>query len=149
VNENEFQESVRCMVIVDSSVWIDYLNDKENGQTVWLENSIGQQEIGLTSLILCEVLQGIRYDRHFRETRRELLTFAVFEEVEINLAITAAQNFRTLQRGGVTVRKVIDCIIATFCIQEGHQLLHRDKDFDPFEKHLGLSVVHPPGVDPN
>jgi hypothetical protein len=137
------------MVIVDSSVWIDYLNDKVNGQTVWLENTIGRQQIGLTSLILCEVLQGIRYDRHFRETRRELLTFPVFEGVGANLAISAAQNFRTLQRSGVTVRKMVDCIIATFCIEEGHQLLHLDRDFEPFEKHLGLHVIHPPSIASN
>lgn len=125
------------------------MNDKVTGQTVWLENSIGQREIGLTSLILCEVLQGIRHDRRFRETREQLLTFSVFEEVGINLAIAAAQNFRMLQRRGNTVRKMVDCIIATFCIQESHQLLHHDSDFEPFEKHLGLRVVHPPAVVKN
>ncbi|MGP8253437.1 MAG: PIN domain nuclease [Terracidiphilus sp.] len=137
------------MVIVDSSVWIDYLNDKVNGQTVWLENSIGQQDIGLTSLILCEVLQGVRYDRRFRETRQQLLTFPVFEGLGVNLAISAAQNFRVLQHRGVTVRKTVDCIIATFCIDEGHHLLHRDSDFDPFERHLALRVIHPPAIAPN
>ena len=140
---------MRCMVIVDSSVWIDYLNDKVNGQTVWLENSVGQREIGLTSVILCEVLQGIRYDRRFRDARRELLNFPVYEGMSANLAIAAAQNFRLLQRSGVTVRKTIDCIIATFCIEEGHLLLHHDSDFGPFEKHLGLRVVHPPAIAPN
>ncbi len=137
------------MVIVDSSVWIDYLNDKMNGQTAWLDNSIGQCEIGLTSLILCEVLQGIRYDRRFRETREQLLTFSVFEAVGASLAIAAAQNFRILRRRGATVRKMVDCVIATFCIQEGHQLLHHDSDFEPFEKHLGLRVVHPQAIAPN
>lgn len=137
------------MVIVDSSVWIDYLNDRINGQTTWLENSIGQHEIGLTSLILCEVLQGIRYDRHFRETHKELMSLSVFEGITTNFATAAAQNFRLLQRRGITVRKMIDCIIATFCIEEGHQLLHHDSDFDPFEKHLGLRVVHPPVTTTN
>lgn len=137
------------MVIVDSSVWIDYLNDKVNSQTTWLESSIGQQEIGLTSLILCEVLQGIRYDRRFRETHEELKAFSVFEGVSTNLAIAAAQNLRFLQRRSVTVRRMIDCIIATFCIEEGHQLLHHDSHFEPFEKHLGLSVVHSPANAPN
>ncbi len=132
------------MVIVDFSVWIDYLNDKVNIQTTWLENSLGQQEIGLTSLNLCEILQGIRHDRRFQELREELMSFPVFEEITANLAVASAQNFRLLQRQGITVRKTIDCIIATFCIQEGHQLLHHDTDFEPFEKHLGLRVVHPP-----
>ena len=137
------------MVIVDSSVWIDYLNDKLSSHTTWLENAIGQQEIGMTSLILCEVLQGIRHDRQFRETREQLLTLSVFEGLRADLSIAAAQNFRLLQRRGVTIRKTIDCIIATFCIAEGHQLLHHDSDFEPFEKHLGLRVIHPPAISPN
>ncbi|HEX4758891.1 MAG TPA: PIN domain nuclease [Terracidiphilus sp.] len=134
------------MVIVDSSVWIDYLNDKVNIQTDWLETSLGQQEIGLTSLILCEVLQGIRNDRRFDETREELLAFSVFEGITANLAVASAQNFRLLRRLGITVRKTVDCIIATFCIEEGHQLLHHDSDFEPFEHHLGLRVLHPPAL---
>jgi hypothetical protein len=134
------------MVIVDSSVWIDYLNDKLNSHTTWLESAIGQREIGLTSLILCEVLQGIRHDRRFRETREQLLTLPVFEGLRTDLAVASAQNFRFLQRRGITVRKSIDCVIATFCIATGHELLHHDSDFEPFEKHLGLRVVHPPVV---
>jgi predicted nucleic acid-binding protein len=137
------------MVIVDSSVWIDYLNDRVNGQTAWLESSIGHGEIGLTNLILCEVLQGIRHDRQFIETREELMAFSVFDGITANLAVAAAQNFRTLQRLGFTVRKTIDCLIATLCIEEGHQLLHHDSDFDPFEVYLGLRVVHPPAVPLN
>jgi predicted nucleic acid-binding protein len=137
------------VVIVDSSVWIDYLNDRLDSNTTWLENAIGQQEIGLTSLILCEVLQGIRHDRSFRETLRQLMTLTVFDVPGVELAVTAAQNFRLLQRRGVTIRKTIDCVIATFCIEEGHQLLHRDSDFDHFEQHLGLRVVHPPALPTN
>ena len=132
------------MVIVDSSVWIDYLNGNANIQTEWLESSLGEQEIGLTSLILCEVLQGIRHNRRFNETREVLIAFSVFEGITANLAVASAQNFRILRHQGVTVRKTVDSIIATFCIQEGHQLLHHDSDFESFEKHLGLRVVHPP-----
>jgi predicted nucleic acid-binding protein len=131
------------MVIVDSSVWIDYLNDKMNSHTTWLENALGTREVGLTSLILCEVLQGIRHERRFRETLTELLTFPVFEGLRADLAIASAQNFRALQRRGITVRKSIDCLIATFCIAAGHDLLHHDSDFDAFEEHLGLSVIDP------
>jgi predicted nucleic acid-binding protein len=137
------------MVIVDSSAWIDYLNNNPNDNTTWLENALGQQEIGLTSLILCEVLQGIRDDRRFHETLRQLLTLSVFEGPGADVAIRAAENFRLLQRRGITIRSTIDCVIATFCIEEGHQLLHRDGDFDPFEQHLGLRVVHPPAIVAN
>jgi hypothetical protein len=131
------------MVIVDSSVWIDALNGKITPETIWLGMALGREQVGLTSLILCEVLQGIRFDRRFRETEERLRAFQVFASVTAKLAVGAAQNFRKLQRRGVTVRKTIDCIIATFCIEEGHQLLHNDRDFDAFETHLGLRVLHP------
>ncbi len=131
------------MVIIDSSVWIDALNGKITPETIWLRLALDREQVGLTSLILCEVLQGIRHDRRFRETEERLRAFPVFASVTAELAVGAAQNFRSLQRLGVTVRKSIDCLIATFCIAEGHQLLHHDSDFDGFEKHLGLRVVHP------
>ncbi|MGD0293099.1 MAG: PIN domain nuclease [Terracidiphilus sp.] len=137
------------MVIVDSSVWIDALNGKITPETIWLRLALDREQVGLTSLILCEVLQGIRFDRRFRETEERLRTFTVFSSVTAELAVNAAQNFRVLQHLGVTVRKTVDSLIATFCIEEGHQLLHHDSDFDPFEKHLGLRVVHPPAIAPN
>lgn len=129
------------MVIVDSSVWIDYLHDTINSQTDWLENALGHRAIGITNLILCEVLQGIRYQRRFRFAERALLTLPVFDIAGTHLAIRAARNFHTLQRRGITIRKTIDCLIATFCIVEDFELLHRDRDFDPFEQHLGLTVI--------
>ena len=129
------------MVIVDSSVWIDYLHDTVNPQTDWLENALGHRPIGLTNLILCEVLQGIRHQRRFRLAERTLLTLPVFDIAGIHLAIGAARNFHALQHRGITIRKTIDSLIATFCILEDFELLHRDRDFDPFERHLGLTVV--------
>ena len=129
------------MVIVDSSVWIDYLRDTANSQTDWLEAALGRRAIGLTNLILCEVLQGIRYQRRFRLAERTLLTLPVFDIAGTRLAVGAARNYHTLQRRGITIRKTIDCLIATFCIAEDFALLHRDRDFDPFEQHLGLLVV--------
>ena len=102
------------------------------------------QEIGLTSLILCEILQGVPSNIEFRKFRRDLLQFTVIDTGSAELAIASAENYRMLRQKGFTVRKTIDCIIATFCIQEGHQLLHRDSDFEPFEQYLGLRVVHPP-----
>jgi hypothetical protein len=130
------------MVIVDSSVWIDALNGKNTLQTRWLRDALAQDGIGLTSLILSEILRGIRFDQQFRRTRDRLLTLPVFESMPISLAVKAAENFRELQRRGITVRKTVDCFIATFCIQEGYELLHRDSDFTGFEEFLGLQVVH-------
>jgi predicted nucleic acid-binding protein len=131
------------MVIVDSSVWIDAFQSKTTIQTLWLKAALSEKQVGLTSLILCEVLRGIRFDRQFRETEQKLLSLPVFERTPATLAVAAAQNFRTLQRRGITVSKTVDCLIATFCIAEGHELLHRDSDFDGFEEHLGLKVIHP------
>jgi hypothetical protein len=137
------------MVIVDSSVWIDAFNGKLTPQTIWLRYALDREQIGLTSLILCEVLQGIRFDRCFRETEKRLRILPVFASLTPEMAIGAAQNYRTLQRLGITVRKTIDCIVATFCIEEGYQLIHNDSDFDQFEHHLGLRVLHPPAIPLN
>lgn len=134
------------MIIVDSSVWIDYLHDTENAETLWLEKAMGHEAIGLTSLILCEVLQGIRDERQFRLVQRQLLDFPVFEIPATALAIAAAKNYRLLKERGVTIRKSIDCLIATFCITEGHSLLHRDRDFDSFALHLGLTIIPASGA---
>lgn len=131
------------MVIVDTTVWIDYLRGTENSETVWLDRELTRQRLGLTDLILCEVLQGIRGDPAFVQVRDELLGFRVFETGGQELAIASALSYRTLREKGYTVRRTIDCLIATFCLRAGHELLHRDRDFDGFEKGLGLRVVHP------
>jgi predicted nucleic acid-binding protein len=130
------------MVIVDTTVWIDYLEGITNLQTSWLDREMGRQRLGLTDIILCEVLQGVHGDTAFNQVRRDLLKFEIFATGGIDLAVAAAVNYRSLRRRGYTIRKTIDCIIASFCLAEGHWLLHRDRDFDPFEKHLGLLVVH-------
>jgi predicted nucleic acid-binding protein len=132
------------MVIVDTTVWIDYLQGAENPEALWLERELRRQRLGLTDLILCEVLQGIRDEKAFVRTQTYLLKFRIFETGGSVLAIAAAQNYRELRACGYTVRKTIDCLIATFCLQSQHRLLHRDHDFDGFEKVLGLQVVHAP-----
>ena len=132
------------MVIVDSSVWIDYFQGKLNNQTSWLDKAAGQQPIGMTSLILCEVLQGVRDDETFEAFQQDLMRFEIFGAGDADIAIAAARNYLTLRRRGFTIRKTIDCLIATFCMEEGHTLLHNDRDFDVFEAHLGLRVLHPP-----
>jgi len=129
------------MVIVDTTVWIDYLNGRKNSETEWLDAQAVADRLGLTDLILGEVLQGIREDRRFAEVRDELLNFKVFQTGGLELAVRSAENFRTLRKKRITIRKTTDCWIATFCILHGYELLHRDRDFDPFEKELGLKTV--------
>jgi predicted nucleic acid-binding protein len=131
------------VVIVDTTVWVDYLRGTGTPETHWLEREAGRQRLGLTDLTLCEVLQGVRGDREFEEVLQELLKFELFETGGERLATAAAQNFRTMRKRGRTVRKTIDCLIASFCILHGHTLLHRDSDFVHFEELLGLSVVRP------
>ncbi len=134
------------MVIVDTTVWIDYLRGAENPETDWLNQEMPTRRIGLTDLILCEVLQGIRQAGTFLEIRDELLSrFHVHQTGGSELAVAAAQNYRSLREHGYTARKTIDCVIATFCLRMGYQLLHRDRDFDAFERFLGLRVGHIPG----
>jgi hypothetical protein len=129
------------MVIVDTTVWIDYLRGTDNAETRWLDLSLDGQRLGLTDLILCEVLQGISNQGTFAQVRDELLKFHLFETGGTDLAIAAAENYRILRQHGHTVRKTIDCLIATFCLQAGHGLLHRDRDYEPFEAVLGLQVI--------
>src|SRR5579871_3553025 len=124
------------MVIVDTSVLIDYLGNRPTWQTGWLDEQISRQRIGITSLVLAEVLQGIRRDEVFEATLQELSEFVLFESVDSDLAIASAQNYRLLRQKGVTIRNLIDTVTATFCIEGGHELLHNDRDFEPFHTYL-------------
>jgi predicted nucleic acid-binding protein len=132
------------VVVVDSSVLIDFLAATKNRQAIWLKERCDTQRIGFTSLALCEVLKGVRDDQQELKSYHILSRFQIFETGSVQLASFSAQNHRRLRGLGFTVRSTIDCIIATFCIQEGHELLHNDRDFDPFEVHLGLQVFRPP-----
>lgn len=131
------------MVIVDTTVWIDYLRGVHNKETDYFDREVGRQRFGLTDLILCEILQGLGDEKSFTRVLYGLHDFELFETGGAALAIEAARNFRRLRRHGHTVRKTIDCLIATFCLEHGHSLLHRDRDFDHFEKFLGLVALHP------
>ena len=131
------------MVIIDTTVWIDYFANVSNPETNWLHVELDRQRLGLTDVILCEILQGVRNDAAASSLERQLLKLEVFETAGIELARAAARNYRALRAHGQTVRKTVDCLIATFCLHEGHSLLHRDRDFDPFERFLSLSVIHP------
>jgi predicted nucleic acid-binding protein len=130
------------MWIVDSSVWIDYFGGQVTPQTDLLHDALGRQEIALGDIILCEVLQGYRHQQDFDAARQALLQFPVYALGGIEIALRSAENYRALRQQGITVRKTIDCLIATFVIERGFALLHSDRDFDPFERHLGLRVAH-------
>jgi predicted nucleic acid-binding protein len=130
------------VVIVDTTVWIDFLGGHSTPQAVWLDRELARQRLGLTDLILCEILQGIPTEGEAARTLKELRRFEVFATGGVDLATAAARNHRALRTRGRTVRKTIDCLIATFCLVHQHSLLHRDRDFDPFEDVLGLQVVH-------
>jgi predicted nucleic acid-binding protein len=131
------------MIIVDSSVWIDLFHGTQTPQTDWIKEALKHQSISLTDLILCEVLQGIRDDRLYTEIRKVFLGYEILPMGGTALALASAENYRKLQKKGITIRKTIDCLIATFCILNGHSLLHSDRDFNAFEENLGLQVIHP------
>ncbi|UCC39788.1 MAG: PIN domain nuclease [Candidatus Aminicenantes bacterium] len=129
------------MILVDSSVWIDYFNGKLTPKTDWLETAFGREVIVMGDIILTEVLQGFQRDRDFRKAKELLLNFPFMEMLGQELAIESAVNYRYLRKKGVTIRKTIDVIIGTFCLHHDFSLLHDDQDFDPLEKHLKLRTV--------
>jgi predicted nucleic acid-binding protein len=131
------------MLFVDSTVWIDYFNGIENWQTDFLHRVLETTPILVGDLVLAEVLQGFRSDADFDTARRLLIRFPQTQMVSPALAVQSARNYRALRQKGITVRKTIDSLIATYCIENDHELLHNDRDFDGYEQHLGLLVVHP------
>ena len=131
------------MILVDSSVWIDYFRGEATPQAEMLDALLGNEPLVVGDLILAEVLQGFQGERDFNQAKQLLMSFEMVEIVGRDVAIQAARNFRTLRGHGVTVRKTIDTLIATRCINSGLILLHSDKDFDPFVTHLGLRVAYP------
>jgi predicted nucleic acid-binding protein len=131
------------LVIVDSTVWVDYLKGLSTPEKAWLDREIPHRRLGLTDLILCEMLRGAPSEAKAADVLRELQRFEVFDTGGVAIAIAAARNYRILRSRGQTVRTTIDCVIATFCLLGDHALLHHDRDFDPFEQVLGLRVVHP------
>ncbi len=132
------------MILVDSSVWIDYFNGISSWQTDLLDHSLPITPVIIGDLILAEVLQGFRSDKDY-ETAKNLLTALPFKRIGgYDVAVQSAQNYRRLRKAGVAVGKTIDVLIATFCIMEELPLLHNDRDFDPFENHCGLITCAPP-----
>jgi predicted nucleic acid-binding protein len=129
------------LIVVDTSVWIAYFNGNATAETSILDRLLGVEPLVIGDLILAEVLQGFRVDLEFRRVLAFLGVLEFREMVGRQVAIASAQNCRILRAQGVPVRKTIDVIIGTFCMLNGHRLLHSDRDFDPIESHLGLEVV--------
>lgn len=130
------------MILVDSSVWIDHLRNSLTGPVAHLRSLISRDdELLVGDLVLCEVLQGLRNDEEARLVEEALREFEVVSLVDPELAVKAATNYRFLRSRGYTVRRTIDLIIGTFCIERGHSLLHGDRDFTPMERFLGLQTI--------
>ena len=129
------------MILVDSSVWIDYFNGVDNKQTDTLNDVLGLKPIAIGDFILTEVLQGFKDDKDHKAAKLLLEDLVIFDLVGKDIAIKSADNFRFLRKKGITIRKPVDVIIATFCIEKKLPLLFIDRDFKPFVKHLGLSAA--------
>ena len=129
------------LILVDSSVWIDYFNGIDKWQTDLLDRLLSQQPVAIGDLILAEVLQGFGSDRDFEKAHAFLKELPFREMVGYDVATNSARNYRALRRAGITVRKTVDVIIATFCIIEKLPLLHDDRDFDPIAVHFPLIIV--------
>lgn len=129
------------MIFLDSTVLIDYFNGVINHQTELLDEFLGKEIIVIGDYVLTEVLQGFRSDKEYLKAKTILEAFPCYDLCGREIAVKSAMNFRTLRKKGITIRKTIDSIIATFCIENGLTLLHNDKDFIPFAKHLNLKVI--------
>jgi hypothetical protein len=129
------------LILVDTSVWIDYFKGTVTPQTEILDGLLGREPLAIGDLILTEVLQGFSEERDFSQAEKLLTSLITVELGGQKIAIQAARNFRALRNLGITIGKTIDTVIATRCIESRYDLLHNDRDFDPFAKHLGLRVV--------
>jgi predicted nucleic acid-binding protein len=130
------------VILVDSSVWIDYFRSADTPQVVLLDSLFGRSPLAVGDLIAAEVLQGVRDEREFKLVKKTLEAFDHIDLVGYGLAVKASENYRTLRAMGITIRKTIDTLIATRCIEDGLTLLHADKDFLPFAEHLALKVAY-------
>ena len=129
------------MIVVDSSVWIDYFTGRNSQETETLDSLLGDELVAIGDLMLAEVLQGFRSDKDYRQARKLLLSLTVLNLLDTDIALKSAKNFRALRKNGITVRKTIDAIIATYCIENKLPLLHSDRDFQPFHEFLKLQKI--------
>jgi len=129
------------MILIDSSVWIDYFNGEVLPHTLKVDEILGTHEIIMTDLVMAEVLRGFRILKDFEATLKVLDAFRFETTRGRDVAVQAARNFVYLRSLGCTVRKTVDTVIATKCIMSGFELLHNDRDFLPFENFLGLRTI--------
>lgn len=126
------------MIMVDSSVWIDYFNGKDSAEVNYLDAILGIKFIVIGDIILTEVLQGFRNDKDYQQAKKLLTSLPVYQLSNKELALKSVENYRQLRKKGITIRKTIDTIIATYCIENNIQLLFSDRDFKPFNDGMGL-----------
>ena len=131
------------MILVDTSVWINYFNGQRTWQTNLLDNLLSDVPVFMADLILVEILQGFGSDNDYESAKSYLSALPFYQIGGYQIAVQSAQNYRILRKKGVTVRKTIDVIIGTYCILEGLPLLHDDHDYDPMVSHLSLKVLSP------
>ena len=126
------------MIVVDSSVWIDFLRGRQSREVQRLLELLGDEDIIVGDLMLCEILQGVESERAATEVETLLRNFEIVTMAGEAIAVLAARNYRSLRRRGITIRKTMDLLIGTWCIENGRPLLHSDRDFHPMARHLGL-----------
>lgn len=129
------------MIMVDSSVWIDYFNGRQTPETTQLDLLLGIEPIAIGDIILTEVFGGFRDDKDYKIAKNLLASLTIYELLGEKMALQSADNYRTLRKQGITIRKTVDVIIASFCIKNNLPLLFSDKDFLPFVRHLKLISV--------
>ena len=129
------------MIVVDTSVWIDFLNGRNTPHVGHLHASLGTEELAIGDLMLCEILQGLSSEGAAQDVERLLRSFHIVTMVDDSVAVAAARNFRSLRRKGITIRQTIDLLIGTWCIEHRRALLHNDREFRPMVRHLGLVEV--------
>lgn len=129
------------MVLVDTSVWIDYFLGKRNKQTVTLDNLFDTERICIGDLIITELMQGFKTKKETSSANQIISRLEYYDLVGRKIAFKAAENYRYMRQKGITIRKIIDVIIGTFCIEKQIKLLHNDRDFDPLVKFLGLEIL--------
>ena len=130
------------MILVDSSEWVDYFRSADTPQVALLDSLFGRTRIAVGDLVVAEVLQGVRDNKQFKLVKNVFDTFTRLDLCGYDLALKASENYRVLRAKGITIRKTIDTLIATRCIEDGLTLLHSDRDFLPFAKHLGLREAY-------
>jgi len=131
------------VIVADTSAWIDYVRGVDAPHTDLLDHDLDHNRIVTGDLIIAEFLQGFRSEKDYQAAKKIMESLEYHDFLGKEMALLSARNYRILQRSGITVRKTIDVMIATFCIENGFELLHNDRDFDPMEERLGLKVRRP------